>query len=119
MGEEGLWHRSSWQKPSRGRRGGGGGSHDDFPGVEISIAGGVGEMVRGVNVVQALWLIYVGGVHSVEAGEYIGAYFHAHLLKLWCNSGLLSQLMLQSFLLVTGVVADLIPLLQILTKLFA
>ena len=22
-------------------------SHDDFPGVEISIAGGVGEMVRG------------------------------------------------------------------------
>ena len=25
---------------------GGGGSHDDFPSVEISIAGGVGEMVR-------------------------------------------------------------------------
>jgi len=42
-----LWHRSPRQKPSRGRRGGGGGSHDDFPGVEISIAGGVEEMVRG------------------------------------------------------------------------
>ena len=24
-------------------------SHDDFPGVEISIAGGVGEMVRAMN----------------------------------------------------------------------
>jgi len=34
------------QKPSRGRREGGGGSHDDFPGVEISISGGVGEMVH-------------------------------------------------------------------------
>jgi len=26
-------------------------SHDDFPGVEISIAGGVGEMVRGLTTV--------------------------------------------------------------------
>jgi len=39
-------HHSPRQKPSRGRRGGGGGSHNDFPGVEISMAGGVGEMVR-------------------------------------------------------------------------
>ena len=31
-------------------------SHDDFPGVEISIAGGVGEMVRDVNVVQEVVL---------------------------------------------------------------
>ena len=38
-GEEELWHHSPRQKPSRGRRGGGGGSHDGFPGVEISIAG--------------------------------------------------------------------------------
>jgi len=30
----------------RGRRCGGGGFHDDFPGVEISIAGAVEEMVR-------------------------------------------------------------------------
>jgi len=29
-----------------GEERGGGGSHDDFPGVEISIAGGVEEMVR-------------------------------------------------------------------------
>jgi len=35
------------QKPSWGRRGGSGGSHADFPGVEISIARGVGEMLRG------------------------------------------------------------------------
>ena len=27
-------------------------SHDDFPGVEISIAGGVGEMVRGLTTVS-------------------------------------------------------------------
>jgi len=45
-GEEGLWLHSPRQKPSRGRRGGCGGSHDDFPGVEISMAGGVGEMIR-------------------------------------------------------------------------
>jgi len=30
-----------------GRRGGGGGSVDEFPGVEISITGSVGEMVCG------------------------------------------------------------------------
>ena len=42
----GLWHHSPRQKPSRGRRGGGGGSDDDLPGVEISIAGALGEMVR-------------------------------------------------------------------------
>jgi len=46
-GEEGFWDHSPRQKPSRRRRGGGGGCHNDFPGVEISIAGGVGEMVRG------------------------------------------------------------------------
>ena len=28
------------------RRGDGAGSHNDLPGIEISIAGGVGEMVR-------------------------------------------------------------------------
>jgi len=32
--------------PLRGRRGRGGGVDDDFSGVEISIAGGVEEMVR-------------------------------------------------------------------------
>jgi len=38
------WHHSTRQKPSRGSRGGGGVDHD-FSGVEISIAGGVEEMV--------------------------------------------------------------------------
>jgi len=41
-----LLESSPRQKPSRGRRGGGGVSHNDFPGVEISIARDVGEMVR-------------------------------------------------------------------------
>jgi len=44
-GDEELWHRSSRQKPSRGRSRGGSGSHDYFPGDEISIAVAVGEMV--------------------------------------------------------------------------
>jgi len=44
-----MEYHSPRQKPSRGRRGGGGGSQDDFPGVEISIAGGVGEMVPANN----------------------------------------------------------------------
>jgi len=44
-GEEGLWHHSRRQKPPRGRTGGGAGFHNDFHGVEIAIAGGVGEMV--------------------------------------------------------------------------
>jgi len=47
--EERGWHHSPRQKPSRGKRGGGGGVDDDFSGVEISIAGGVEEMVRGSN----------------------------------------------------------------------
>jgi len=72
-----------------------------------------------VNVVQEVRLISGGGIHLVEAGEYIGAYFHAHLLKILGNSGYLSRLMLQGFLSVTGVVPDLIHLVQILTKLFA
>jgi len=33
----------------RGRRGSGGGSNDDFPGVEIAITGVVGEMVRALT----------------------------------------------------------------------
>jgi len=45
-GREKGGHHSPRQDPSRGRRGGGGGSHDNFPSVEISISGGVGEMVR-------------------------------------------------------------------------
>ena len=55
----------------------------------------------------------------MEAGEYIAAYFHAHLLILLCNSGHLSWLMLKNVLSIRGVVADLIHLLRILTKLFA
>ena len=48
------------QKPSRGRRGAGGGSHDDFCCVEISIAGGEQEMVRDVNVVHFfIFFIYL------------------------------------------------------------
>jgi len=33
-------------------------SHDDFPGVEISIAGGVGEMVRVLGL-PAICIIYI------------------------------------------------------------
>jgi len=57
-GEEGLWHHSPRQKPSRGRRGGGSGSHDIFTSVEISIAGGVGEMVCGSNYCDFFILIF-------------------------------------------------------------
>jgi len=33
-------------------------SHDDFPGVEISIAGGVGEMVRALTTVTFFFLFF-------------------------------------------------------------
>jgi len=48
----------------RSHQGGGEGevveSHDDFPGVEISIAGGVGEMVRGnyCDCVSSLYRLF-------------------------------------------------------------
>jgi len=48
-GEEGRWHHSSGQKPSRGREGGGGGVDDNSSGIQISITGGVEEMVHGSN----------------------------------------------------------------------
>ena len=34
-------------------------SHDDFPGVEISIAGGVGEMVRALTTVTFLVFFFL------------------------------------------------------------
>jgi len=51
-GEEHGWHHSPRQKPSRGRRGGVEGVDTDFSGVEISIAGGVEEMVRVKEMVR-------------------------------------------------------------------
>jgi len=63
--------------------------------------------------------MWVGGVDSVEASEYIADYFHAHLVKILCNSCGLFRLMLLGFLSVTGRVADLIHLLRILSKHFA
>jgi len=60
--EERGWHRSPRQKPSRGRRGGGGGSHDDIPGIEISIAGGVAEMVRVLTTVTES--SYIDSLHQ-------------------------------------------------------
>jgi len=39
-------------------------SHDDFPGVEISIAGGVGEMVRGPQADSSLLLYTNGGLEQ-------------------------------------------------------
>jgi len=55
----------------------------------------------------------------VKAIEYIVAYFHAYLLKIFCNIDCLFWLILQGLLAVMGVVVDLIPLLWILTKSFA
>ena len=52
-GDEWRWHHSHRQKPSRGRRGWCGGSQDNFPGVEISIAGGVEEMVGTLTTMRA------------------------------------------------------------------
>jgi hypothetical protein len=39
--------------------GGGGGVDDDSHGVEISIAGGVGEMVRGLTIVTSFFFIFI------------------------------------------------------------
>jgi len=73
-----LEHRSPRQKPSRGRRGGGGGSHDDFPGVEISIAGGVGEMVRANYCDRFFIFLFLSRLLIVSIGA------NAHLCSSHC-----------------------------------
>jgi len=44
-------------------------SHDDFPGVEISIAGGVGEMVRGLTTVTESLLIQTLHANNPNPGD--------------------------------------------------
>jgi len=56
--EERGWHRSPRQKPSRGRKGEGGGVDYDFSGAEISIAVGVEEMVHELNYCDFYFLFF-------------------------------------------------------------
>jgi len=57
-GEKRGWHYSPRQKPSWRSREGGGRSHDDFPGAEISITGGVGEIVHGLTTVTFFFFFF-------------------------------------------------------------
>ena len=72
-----------------------------------------------VNVVQEVRLVLVGRVHSVQSSQYIPPYFHAHLPKILLGATSLSRLKLPSFPFIYGVVADLIDLPRISTKLVA